>query len=94
MSLGQLLWGDLHNHNELGYGQGSLQRSYEIATSHLDFFAFTAHGQNTDGTTLTHYPTVDEHWSQIQTAARTANDPGTFTSFLGYEWHSGPWGHV
>lgn len=94
MHFGELLWGDLHNHNEIGYGHGSLERSYDIAASHLDFYAFTAHGQNTDGVTLTHYPTVDEHWPQVQAAARQHNQPGLFTSFLGYEWHSGPWGHV
>ncbi len=36
-------FGDIHNHNALGYGLGSLERSIEIARSHLDFFAFTGH---------------------------------------------------
>ena len=39
----QLFWGDLHNHNAVGYAQGSLERSIEIALEHLDFFAFTGH---------------------------------------------------
>ena len=42
----QLLWGDLHNHNSVGlfhYSKGSLERTIEIARSHLDFFAFTGH---------------------------------------------------
>jgi len=38
-----ILFGDIHNHNSLGYGVGSLERSIEIARSHLDFFAFTGH---------------------------------------------------
>lgn len=92
--MAQLLWGDLHNHNEIGYAQGSLQRSYDIAASHLDFFCFTPHGQNTDGTTVTGYPVVDERWPEVQQMAQAHNRPGQFTSFLGYEWHSGPWGHV
>ena len=91
---GRLLWGDLHNHNEIGYAQGSLERSYDIAESHLDFYAFTPHGQNTDGSNLTHYPVVDDRWSEVQEAAKSRNRPGEFTSFLAYEWHSTPWGHV
>ncbi|MEE2658403.1 MAG: DUF3604 domain-containing protein [Candidatus Latescibacterota bacterium] len=89
-----LLWGDIHNHNEIGYAQGSLERSYEIAESHLDFYSFTPHGQNTNGESVTTYPVVDEAWPQVQQLARERNQPGVFTTFLGYEWHSGPWGHV
>ena len=90
----QLLWGDLHNHNEVGYAQGSPQRSFDIAASHLDFYACTPHGQNTDGHTVTSYPVVDARWPEVQALARERNRPGSFTTFLGYEWHSGPWGHV
>ena len=39
----QLFWGDLHNHNAVGYAKGSLDRSIELAQEHLDFFAFTGH---------------------------------------------------
>ena len=44
----RLLWGDLHNHNSVGlfhYSKGSLERTLEIARSHLDFCAFTGHAQ-------------------------------------------------
>ncbi|UCG31660.1 MAG: hypothetical protein JSU68_08325, partial [Phycisphaerales bacterium] len=34
----RLFWGDLHNHNAVGYAKGSLRRSIEIAREHLDFF--------------------------------------------------------
>lgn len=37
----QLFWGDLHNHNAVGYAKGSLERSIDNAREHLDFFAFT-----------------------------------------------------
>ncbi|MHC4558045.1 MAG: hypothetical protein ACYS80_12160, partial [Planctomycetota bacterium] len=40
-----LYWGDVHNHNAVGYARGSLERSYDIARSHLDFFCFTGHSQ-------------------------------------------------
>jgi hypothetical protein len=78
----KLLWGDIHNHNEMGYGQGSLDRSYQIARSHLDFYAFTPHAQHADGNAPNGYPIVNENWEAIQDAARSYNDPGTFTTFL------------
>ena len=27
-NVSDILWADLHNHNEIGYGKGTLQRSY------------------------------------------------------------------
>lgn len=39
----QLFWGDLHNHNAVGYAKGSLERSIDLAREHLDFFVFTGH---------------------------------------------------
>ena len=42
-SRAQLFWGDLHNHNAVGYAKGSLERSIDLAKEHLDFFAFTGH---------------------------------------------------
>lgn len=88
-----LLWGDLHNHNALGYGQGSLDRSYAIAASHLDFYAFTPHAQYCDGNAPDGYEIVKSHWPQIQQAAKSFNRPGKFTTLLAYEWHSRQWGH-
>jgi len=38
-----IFFGDIHNHNAHGYGQGSIERSVEIARTHLDFFGFTGH---------------------------------------------------
>ena len=89
-----LYWGDIHNHNELGYAQGSLERSYEIARSHLDFYSFTPHGLYADGGVPDGYPIVNANWDKIRQAAIDHDDPGIFTCFLGYEWHSARWGHV
>ena len=78
----------------MGYGQGSLDRSYQIARSYLDFYAFTPHAQHADGNAPKGYPIVNENWEAIQDAARSYDDPGTFRTFLAYEWHSSAWGHV
>ena len=40
-----IYWGDIHNHCNIGYAQGSLERAYDIAQSHLDFYCFTPHSQ-------------------------------------------------
>ena len=88
----RLYWGELHNHCELGYGQGSMERSYDIARSHLDFFALTPHGMVAGS--LEAYPIVKENWPAVQRAAAQHNRPGEFTCFVGYEWHSGTWGDV
>ena len=64
-----LYWGELHNHSQLGYGQGSLERSYDIAASHLDFYAFTPHGLHADGGVPDGYPVVVENWERIRQAS-------------------------
>ena len=43
MSGHSIFYGDIHNHNAHGYGVGSIERSLDIARTHLDFFAFTGH---------------------------------------------------
>ena len=94
MSELNLYWGELHNHNELGYALGTLQRSYEIARSHLDFYAFTPHGLHADGGIPDGYPVVVDNWERIRRAAVEYEQPGEFTCFPAYEWHSTAWGHL
>ena len=89
----QLYWGDIHNHNRFVCGQGSLERSYEIAASHLDFYALTPHAQYCDGHAPDGYELVKQNWTGIQKTAAEYNRPGQFTTFLAYEWHSHQWGH-
>ncbi|MHC4994075.1 MAG: DUF3604 domain-containing protein [Planctomycetota bacterium] len=96
----QLYWGDLHNHNAVGYAKGTLERSIEIAQEHLDFFAFTGHAWWHDLPRMPgdrHMKWVNgfkvhkEHWPKTRGLIREATSDG-FAAMLGYEWHSSRFG--
>lgn len=96
----RLFWGDLHNHNAVGYAQGSLQRSIDLAREHLDFFAFTGHAHWHDMPEMPgdrHLKWVrgfeahTRHWPKTKQMIRDANSDD-FVAFLGYEWHSSQFG--
>jgi len=98
-----LYWGDLHNHNEVGYAKGSLERAYEIARSHLDFFCFTGHSQWHDMPTMPQnkhlkwvrgFEVMKNNWAKVKRLANQSYAPGTFVPFIGYEWHSSTYGDV
>jgi hypothetical protein len=93
----QLFWGDLHNHNAVGYAQGSLERTYDIARSHLDFVAFTPHSQWHDMPQMPNnghlkwvrgFEVLKDSWDQVSKLAAAHNQAGKFVSLLAYEWHS------
>ena len=96
-----VFFGDLHNHNGLGYGIGSLERSIDIARTHLDFFAFTGHSSWHDigpmeGGRETHWTRGFEilaaSWPDVVRMTRDANRPDEFVALLGFEWHSSAFG--
>ena len=96
----QLYWGDLHNHNGVGYAKGSLERSIDIAREHLDFFAFTGHASWHDMVPMTGdrqqhwikgFKAHRDHWPATRRMIQEANDD-TFVALLGYEWHSSRYG--
>jgi hypothetical protein len=96
-----LFWGDLHNHNSVGYARGSLERTYEIAKEHLDFLAFTPHAQWHDMPVMPNdahmkwvkgFEVLQQKWPQVQKMAAESNKPGKFVSILAYEWHSSKFG--
>ncbi len=97
----ELFWGDIHNHNAVGVGQGSLERSYSIAANTLDFYAFTPHGWWTDIARAD--PSVEEYhlagfaktkdnWQRIVQTANAWNKAGRLATLVAYEWHSSAWG--
>jgi len=95
-----LYWGDLHNHNAVGYAQGSLERSIDVAQEHLDFFAFTGHASWHDMPNMPgdrHLKWVNgfkvhsDHWPKTRRLIQDANSTD-FVAVLGYEWHSSKFG--
>jgi hypothetical protein len=96
----RLFWGDLHNHNAVGYAKGSLDRSIDLARAHLDFFAFTGHASWHDMPKMPgdrHLKWVHgfeahrKHWPRTRRLLREANSKD-FVALLGYEWHSSKFG--
>ncbi len=95
-------WGDLHNHNEVGYGKGSLERSYALARgAMLDVYAFTPHAwwhdlpQDDPKVAQKHRGGFDRvlvRWNEVREAANRANQPGRLTAFVAFEWHSSHYG--
>ena len=89
-------FGDLHNHNQVGYAQGTLARSFQIARSHLDFYAFTPHSYwpdvgKYDGAIehkwLNGFHVAKARWPDVVKLAREYDAPGEFVTILGYERH-------
>jgi hypothetical protein len=90
-------FGDLHNHNDIGYAQGTLTRTFEIARNHLDFFAFTPHAYwpdigtypgNIENKWLNGFAVAKARWPEVVEHARRFDAPGSFVTVLGYERHS------
>lgn len=93
----RILFGDIHNHNAYGYGIGSLERSIDIAQTHLDFFAFTGHSswhdmEPMEGSRERHwidgFDRLKDGWPKVQDLIAAANRDDDFAAFLGFEWHS------
>jgi len=96
-----ILFGDIHNHNAHGYGMGSIERSLDIARTHLDFFAFTGHSSwhdvpSMEGGREQHwldgFKRLNDSWPRVQRVIAEGNRDGEFCAFLGFEWHSSQWG--
>jgi hypothetical protein len=98
-----IYWGDIHNHGEVGYAKGSLERAYDIAHSHLDFFCFTGHSQWHDMPKMPQdkhlkwvrgFEVMKNNWDKVKRLAGEHHQGGKFVPFIGYEWHSSSCGDV
>lgn len=99
--MSRVYWGDIHNHNEIGYAEGSLERSFRIAENSLDFYSFTPHGwwtdvpKNDEKIRKHHeagFSKVKARWDEVRRTIAERNVPGSFITFPGWEWHSLEWG--
>jgi len=75
-----ILWGVIHGHTEMSDGTGTVEHylSYMRDECNLDFGSISDHDHL--------FETSDEMWRQTQQATAKHNNPGEFTTFLGYEW--------
>lgn len=96
-----IYWADLHNHNNIGYGEGTIERSYAIARSFLDVYAFTPHSwwadlPSTDAKVTDYHQQgfrrVEEAWPKVLEFVKTKQEAGKFVTIPAYEWHSTQWG--
>ena len=91
-------FGDVHNHNAVGYARGGLRRSFEIARNQrLDFYALTPHAwwhdiEKYEGGIeqkwLKGFEVTKERWPEVLEMVREFHEPGRMVTFPGYEWHS------
>lgn len=87
----RVLWADLHGHSCFSDGTGTPEDFYDYArnVAGLDVAVLTDH----DHWGLRKVDQSPELWKRIQTAAARANEPGRFTTLLGFEWTSWLYGH-
>lgn len=94
-----IYWGDIHNHNAIGYGVGSLKRTLQIAEETLDFISLTPHGAWLDherGIPENYIKVwrkgceiLKKNWPQVVSSASAKNK---LVTFLGQEIHSSEFG--
>jgi hypothetical protein len=99
-----LFYGDIHNHCDLSYGQGTLAEAIGNARLQLDFVSITPHAAwpdiPVDDPALGYL--VDYHRNGFRKAAANwrsylaqmdaINTPDEFVAFPSYEWHSNTYG--
>lgn len=99
-----LFYGDIHNHCDLSYGQGTFPDAIRNARQQLDFASVTLHAAWPDmptGDPALDY-LVDYHnegfrkaasnWPGYAAKMDAINTPGEFITFPSYEWHSNTYG--
>lgn len=92
-------WGELHSHNDVGYGKGSSRRALSIARTSLDFCAITPHAWWPDlpdndvrSNHIRGFRRTADRWADTLRLVNSHNTPGKFVTIPAYEWHSLTWG--
>jgi hypothetical protein len=96
----RVFWGDIHMHTALSDGNGSHEDNFEIAKSHLDFWAMTDHAFGEGIFSLDYRKfgkpgrqIINTAWDHHQELCRSYEAPGRFIPILGYEWTNFLYGH-
>ncbi len=78
-------YGHLHNHTSFSDGSGTPDQAYTTAKANgLDFLGLSDHS----------HLLSDAEWTATLDAAEMYNSENVFTTFRGFEWTSGTYGHV
>jgi hypothetical protein len=87
----RVLWADLHGHSSLSDGTGTPEDFYAYArdVAALDVAALTDH----DHWGMRKLDVEPAMWKRIRDATEAANEPGRFTTLLGFEWTNWLHGH-
>ena len=100
----QVFYGDLHNHCDLSYGQGSLEDALHNARLQLDFASVTVHAVWPDlpvddprlGYLVDYhergFARAQANWDAYLREIDRQNEPGSFVTFPSFEWHSMAYG--
>lgn len=95
----KLYWGEIHTHTALSDGNGSPEENFQIARSHLDFWAMADHAYDPEVFNFdyrTRGPAreiLNDRWGEVQDLCRSHEDPGRFIPLLAYEWTNYRYGH-
>ena len=86
-------WGQIHGHSLASDGLGTPTEWYAYArdVSNLDFASLTDHGYLTERVMdpqFFRHDIFEEDWDDYASATRDAHVPGSFVTFLAYEWTS------
>ncbi len=100
-----VFYGDLHSHCDVGYGHGTLDEAYRNARLSLDFVAITPHAHWHDLPSpdderlgylrdyhLRGFERTRDQWDRVLELATTHHEPGSFVTFVAFEWHSMQYG--
>ena len=74
----RIYWGETHAHSAFAEGQGTIEEFFNFGRDDaaLDFLGMSEHDIWLD----------DYEWSQMIDYTEAFNDPGSFVTFLSYEW--------